>query len=102
MTNQLEQMSRKEIRDYLRRNPTDEQAWEIFFQKLEESPKQKLTSLEEVDDLIAQKSNSKEGTTQTRSSIRSRSSMPQSSAPQKAYPPSETSTSEQKKEQEED
>lgn len=57
MTNQLEQMSRKEVRDYLRRNPSDDRAWEIFFQKLDESPKQKISSLEEFNQLLKQKTN---------------------------------------------
>lgn len=57
MTSQLEQMSRKEVRDYLRRNPADDRAWEIFFQKLDESPKQKISSLEEFNQLLKQKTN---------------------------------------------
>lgn len=57
MTSQLEQMTRKEVRDYLRRNPADDEAWEIFFQKLDESPKQKISSLEEFNQLLKQKSN---------------------------------------------
>jgi hypothetical protein len=63
MANQLEQMTRKEVRDYLRRNPADDQAWEIFFQKLEESPKQRI-SLEELDRLIEQKSDPNRKNTQ--------------------------------------
>lgn len=57
MTNQLEQMTRKEVRDYLRRNPTDDEAWEIFFQKLEASPKQRISSLEEFNQLLKEKTN---------------------------------------------
>ncbi|NBD33456.1 MAG: hypothetical protein GVY17_10945 [Cyanobacteria bacterium] len=57
MSKQLEQMTRKQVRDYLRRNPADEQAWEIFFQKLEASPKRRISSLEELERVIQQKSN---------------------------------------------
>ena len=57
MTDQLEQMSRKEVRDYLRRNPNDDNAWEIFFQKLDHSPKQKISSLDEFKQLLKQKTN---------------------------------------------
>jgi len=57
MTNQLEQMTRKEVRDYLRRNPTDDEAWEIFFQKLEASPKHRISSLEEFNQLLKEKTN---------------------------------------------
>lgn len=57
MSKQLEQMTRQQIRDYLRRNPADEQAWEIFFQKLETSPKRRISSLEELERVIQQKSN---------------------------------------------
>jgi len=57
MSKQLEQMTRQQVRDYLRRNPADEQAWEIFFQKLEASPKRRISSLEELERVIQQKSN---------------------------------------------
>ena len=57
MTSQLEQMTREQVRDYLRHNPTDDQAWEIFFQKLDESPKQKISSIQEFNQLLKEKTN---------------------------------------------
>ena len=48
MSEEFKQMSRKDLRDYLRRNPTDDLAWEIFFQKIDESPKTKINSEEEL------------------------------------------------------
>ncbi len=49
-------MSRKDIRDYLRQYPSDQDAWDIFFQKLEQSPKQEITSDEELIRIITEKS----------------------------------------------
>lgn len=42
-------------------NPADEQAWDIFFQKLETSLKGKIWSLEEWERIIQQKSNPNSG-----------------------------------------
>jgi len=49
-------MSRKDIRDYLRQYPSDQDAWDIFFQKLEQSPKQEIASDEELIRIITEKS----------------------------------------------
>ncbi|AFZ49256.1 DUF6887 family protein [Dactylococcopsis salina] len=57
MTSQLERMTREQVRDYLRHNPADDQAWEIFFQKLDESPKQKISSIQEFNQLLKEKTN---------------------------------------------
>jgi hypothetical protein len=53
---QLRQMSRKEIRDYLRKNPSDNEAWDIFFEKVEVAPKRKINSDEDLIKIITEKS----------------------------------------------
>lgn len=45
-------MTRKEVRDYIRQNPADNEAWEIFFQKIENSPKQEIKSDRELIKII--------------------------------------------------
>lgn len=45
---QLKQMSRKEVRDYLRKHPSDDEAWEVFFEKIEDAPKREITSDDEL------------------------------------------------------
>lgn len=47
-TERLKQMSRKEVRDYLRKHPSDDDAWDIFFEKIEDAPKREITSDEEL------------------------------------------------------
>jgi len=45
---QLKQMSRTEVRDYLRKHPSDDEAWDVFFEKIEDAPKREITSDEEL------------------------------------------------------
>jgi hypothetical protein len=55
-----ESMSREELRDYLRGDRNNSEAWEVFFDKLnQQKTKEKITlpsfnSLEELEEIISQ------------------------------------------------
>lgn len=54
-----ESMTREELRDYLRSNRNNSEAWEVFFDKLDRKTEEKITlpsfnSLEELEEIVSQ------------------------------------------------
>lgn len=50
----LQDMTRKELRSYLKHHPHDQKAWEILLQKVDQAPKT-VVSTEEIDQVLQER-----------------------------------------------
>jgi len=51
----LQNMTRKELRNYLKNHPEDHSAWEILFKKVNEAPKTMVSTPNEIDQFLKER-----------------------------------------------